>query len=814
MKQTTLPSSQLFHAADDIDYKEILFKYIKYWPLFAGSLVGFLLLAYLVNLHNPPIYKIESKFLIKEEENTLNFLDMGPSTTGGVLPRGQKIANEIILLKSRTIAEKALEQLPFDVEYYSKGFFINTELYQKYPIQVQVDWNHAQLSNGAIGISWKDNSTFVVELLDKEYLAFDPKNEKRLQMERPFRAQRNFKFNEWVEFPFMKFRVSNMRSESEGSVIVKFRDNESLISQYTGDSFTVASADKLSSILSLSLETTQPQKGRDYLNMLMNKFLEKELDNKNLIAQNTIDFIDIQLSGISDSLSNAQNTLEKFRIKNRVNNISQQGSAISNELANLEKQLAEAEFKKGYYLNLLEYMAREEYTEIIVPSGLGIEDPILNNLIEELIRLQAEKSRFLASQTEDSPTVVEVNRRIVQLTASINEAIKNASDNTNLIISDLKKRIFKAQNQFGRLPGTEQDLLNFERKYSLNENIYTFLVQRRAEAAILLASNRPSNEISEHAVLTFLPMKLKPLLNYFMALLLGVIFPITLIFIKDIFSIYISDVKEIEQKLRVPVLGFIGENKEDSPLVVFNQSRSSITESFRALRTNINFTFQMDKKLTLMVTSMISGEGKTFCAMNLASVYAIGTKRTILIGCDMHKGFLFKDFNISSAPGLSSYLCSQEDDLKSIIQKSEFPYLDILVPGPVPPNPAELLISDRFVMMLTELKQHYDVIILDSAPLGVMNEALYLTQVVDVTIFVLRQYVSEKKFTSDINSLKQNRGLKNLYVVMNDVSEDQLNHKGYGYGYYAEDKAKIPFLKRISIKNKKRKSDSPPKKVS
>lgn len=792
MKSTMETTHHRSHEEDNDDFniKEVVMKYVKHWPIIASSVLIAMLAAYFVNKFSPPRYLIESKFLIKEEESILNIFDAGELTTNGILPKGQKVANETILMKSRALAKRALDQLNFDVEYHEKGTFIYTELYKNIPIQAEVDWKHQQLTNGFIQIEWANNRTFQIEYTDQQYTQIIPDEEKSLPVGEPVLPKKTFAFNEWVELPFARFKVQCLQPNSKGTLYLKFRDGESLLKQYTGDNLQIASADKLSSIISLTLETSQPQKGRDYLNALMRVFLDKELDEKNSIARNTINFIDKQLLGISDSLSESQSRLETFRTANRTNDLSLETSTIYEELARLEQTLSEENFKRNYYQGLQNYMVREEYTDLVVPSGLGIDDPVLNKLITDLVALQSDKSRLLATQTENSPTVLEASRKIKSLNASIKEALSSILRNSDLTTTDLKKRIGRIERQFGKLPKTEQQLVNIQRSYSLNENIYTFLIQRRAEAAILLASNKPSNKISEAAVLTFEPMKLKPLLNYFLALMLGFILPIVGIFAYDIFAVKIKDIKEAEQKLKVPFLGSIGQNKNQPQLVVLDQPRSGITESFRALRTNINFLYPKDKPVTIMVTSSVAGEGKTFCAMNIAAVYAIGNKKTILVGCDMRKAFNLKDLNIDNTHGLSTYLSAQNNDLKKIIQSTAEDKLDVLAPGPIPPNPAELLISDRFERMLVELKQTYDVVILDSSPLGITNETLYLTKITDINIYILRHNWSEKSYIEDINDLRIKKGIRNLYVVMNDVAEKQLRYGGYGYGYYQEDKKK------------------------
>ncbi|HEX8040893.1 MAG TPA: polysaccharide biosynthesis tyrosine autokinase, partial [Chryseosolibacter sp.] len=416
----------------------------------------------------------------------------------------------------------------------------------------------------------------------------------------------------------------------------------------------------------------------------------------------------------------------------------------------------------------------------------------------DLVMLLGEKSRFLAGQTENSPAVVEVSRKIAALNVAIQEALKNNIRSTNLLIGDLNSRIAKIQEQFGRLPRTEQDILNIKRKYSLNDNIYTYLLQRKAEASITLASNMPLNDIVEAAVPGVPPMMLRPMLNYFLAFMMGLIIPVAFIAVRETFSGKIRDLKEIEGKLVVPIVGSIGKKENGYwQMVVANHPKARISEAFRALRTNIDFIKPAEAPLTILVTSSIAGEGKSFCALNLASAFAACGKKTLVIICDMHKSFDSPGLELDNGPGLSDVLIGRTADVPAVIQRTGYKNLDIVVPGPVPPNPAELLIGERFQAMLDDLKNTYYVIVLDSSPVGLTNETLYLTRLASLTLFVLRQNYSDKDFVDDINALREKKGIENLYAVINDVEGRYLSYHRYGHGYYDDAPGKDSFLRKV-----------------
>jgi len=365
-----------------------------------------------------------------------------------------------------------------------------------------------------------------------------------------------------------------------------------------------------------------------------------------------------------------------------------------------------------------------------------------------------------------------------------------------MTIADLEKRKTAIESSFRSLPEAEQNLIRIQREATLNENIYNFLSEKRAESAISKASNVPNNKIIEYAKAGFLKVSPKTSRNYLMAFLMGLLLPVVFVFIKELLRSKIEEPKFLEKKLKIPVLSTILLNESKESLVVFNQGKSGIAEGFRSLRSNIKFLIPKDKQITFMITSTISGEGKTFCAMNLASVYSLTGKKTILIGCDMRKPKIFEDFGVKNDIGLSTFLSGQEDDYTKIIKKTPYDNLDLILSGPIPPNPSELLFSGNFEKMITELKKTYDVVILDTPPVGLVSETLDLLTLVDFTLFVFRQNYSEKSFIDAVNGLKEQKGIKNIYAIFNGLDSSKVSYGGYGYsygygyGYYAEDKKK------------------------
>lgn len=770
------------------DIKSILPKIVRIWPWILLSLGIFLGFAYYYTNTSVPTYKVSSKFFIKENDKGLSFFE----TPALGSESGIGLTNETIILKSRPIANATLDKLDFDVEYYEEGPFIPKEIYRKTPIVVEVDWKAPQLTHGIIRVDWTSLEEYTLVFESKGYGQFFPDGSSGSIGEL---EELNFKFNEWAETPQFKLKISNVSGQESGTSYFILRDRNYLIN-YFSLGLTIELSQKNSSILNLSLVVPNRAKGEAYLNALMETYLDQELQEKNEIANRTINFIDSQVAGVADSLNLIEDELQDYRSTNKIYNLSNESSSVFASLTQIENQLANENLKRRYYQSLKDYLVRENYNEIVVPSGLGIDDPYLNGLIENLLSVQVERSRLMATQTEISPAVRETNKKLSDLNKSIREILDNVDLNNKMTIADLEDRKKDIEQSFRSLPEAEQNLIRIQRQATLTENIYNFLSEKRAESAISKASNTPSNKIIEYAKAGLLQVNPKPGRNYMAAIFAGLMIPILFVFVKEFFRTKIEEPKFLERKLKVPVLSTILFNKSKEPLVVFDAGKSGIAEGFRSLRSNIKFIVPKEKQLTFMITSTISGEGKTFCAMNLAAVYSLTGKKTILIGCDMRKPKIFEDFEVQNDIGLSTFLSGQEDEWEKIIKKTKYDNLDLIVSGPIPPNPSELLFSVNFEKLIDSLKKEYDVVILDTPPVGLVSETLDLLSLVDFTLFVFRQNYSEKVFIDAVNGLKEQKGVKNLYAIFNGLDASRISYGGYGYsygygyGYYEEAKKK------------------------
>ncbi|HSI78133.1 MAG TPA: polysaccharide biosynthesis tyrosine autokinase, partial [Lunatimonas sp.] len=595
--------------------------------------------------------------------------------------------------------------------------------------------------------------------------------------------EKEYHFGEWLEGSNYRFRIQDISGEVYSPVLYKINDTPSLGNQYIS-ALTITPLNKEGSILILSLEHNNRRKGEVYLNKLVNVYLERELEEKNRTAANTVQFIDQQLSGISDSLSFIEDRLEKYRTANQVFNLSQEGSLIFERLNELEQEKSRIDLSLSYFRSVTSYLNEDQLNNLAAPSFIGIQDPLLNALVLSLGELQSERVRLSATFSPETPTVREVIAKIQNTKNTLLENLRSAISNAEVSLTEINQRLANTTREINKLPATERNLMGIQRQFSINENIYIYLLEKRAEAEITRASNSPTNVLLDVAKSSSQPVFPKKTINYLIGLILGLILPLGYITLKNFFNVKIENPQEVENKLRIPLIGLVSQSPYKSSTVILDKPKSTITEAFRNLRANMSYLAPKQNKLIFAISSTISGEGKTFCSINLASIYAISDKKVMLVGLDLRKPRIADDFDLINDTGVSTYL-STDKDWKGMVKHSKIHNLDILLSGPVPPNPAELLLQDNFHTLLSELRDAYDIVILDCPPVGLVSETYEIFKFSDVNLMIVRQDYSDKQSLEFINSLSEKKSVKKLYAIMNGVQAGKNGYGGYGgYGSY------------------------------
>lgn len=760
------------HIEDDsIDLKKYFFAILANWYWFVISLFITLGIAWLFNRYTMPVYQVTGSLIINEDSRGKGLSGYENLIPGMEIFRSQKtLLTEIEILKSETLADRTLSRLDFGITYMGVGRTGIKEslLYNSCPFVVIPDSDKYNLYGYPV----------YIEILDKNYYEVNIDGQynisQKLAFGEPFHSD---VFNFTLELvdsagfsPKLGYNKYYFILQSHNALVNNFRRRLNI---NTND-------EKRGSVLFLSVFGNNPYQITDYLNTLMDVYIQKGLEEKNQTAINTVNFIDEQLGVIDTSLRVAELNLQDFRLKNRLIDLSIEGSMAYSRLESLQNEKAMAELKNRYFDYINEYVKnRNNLNQIVAPTTIDIRDPLLASLIDELNAFLNEKAGLLFTVQQENPKIKQLDIKIETTRQALLDIIDNMRKTNEINIDEIDRQMEKANAELSRLPATERMLISIQRQYKVNDQIYTYLLQKRAESAIAKASNVSDNRILDYAnpnnTILIAP---KSRSNYMMSLMIGIALPLALLILLDLMNNKISNRAEIERKTSMPVISNIGHNSESGYIPSFESPKSSIAESFRGLRTNLQYLLREKDQKVISITSTISGEGKTFCACNLASIFAMSGKKTLLIGLDLRRPKIHKIFNLSNSTGISTCLIGKTT-LEEVVVPIKIDNLFVAPAGPVPPNPAELLESEAMTELIQKARQQYDIIIFDTPPMGMVTDALILARLTDLNLFVLRQNYSTRNILDLLEDVYQKRELGQMGIVMNDIK-----HKGYyGYGY-------------------------------
>jgi tyrosine-protein kinase Etk/Wzc len=770
----------------DLDYFIVLIR--RNWLQIAGCTILGVLIAFMVNLFTLQVYRVGSSILIRDDRNGLSPNSSSMLQGYGIIPNENRFQNELVILGSSPLIESAIDNMNIAVSYFNKKRFINREEYKTSPYVVILNQNHPQIISHIFILKIIDNETYELSFEGKniDLYSFDSKN--IIERVPEIKFIKTAKFDSTLTTNYFSFTVKlnenfDPQESRPGKLSFVINSPKDLINRYKS-SLRITPDNIETSVANINLESTVPSKDIDFIQVLSQSYLDRNLNKKNYISVKTIEYIDNQLNIISDSLKTAEENLQKYRTSNQVMDISIKSGRIYDQMSDLETEKAELMVKYKYYQYINDYFKqnKEISEELIAPSSMGIEDPLLNNMIQELIKLNAERSRLLENNQEKSPYLKTLNIKIENLINTITENIKYILNTAEISLQDMNSRIDKLNYEVNKLPRTERELFGYERKFNLNDAIYTYLLEKRAEAQIAKASYLPDAEIIEPAgIAGNRPISPNKRLNLIIGFVFGLILPIAFFQARDLIQNRISSQNDLKKLTDVPLLGHVYKNNKEISNVVQYFPKSHIAESFRILRSGLDY-FNVDKeKMTILITSTFGQEGKTFISLNLATSLALLNKRTILVGFDLRKPKLYERLNLKNENGISSFLSGQQK-LEKVIQKSGIEYLDVITAGPIPPNPSELISSKKTDELLIQLKENYDYIFIDTPPIGILSDTYFLMDKSDVNIFVVREnYTPKREFTSIINSLAE-KNYKHLCIVYNDIP--LIRKTKYGYDYY------------------------------
>ena len=559
---------------------------------------------------------------------------------------------------------------------------------------------------------------------------------------------------------------------------------------------SVSVLNKQVTIIDLGLSYALPKKGEDILNTLINQYISANLDDKNTIADSTTKFIQKRLSIIGRELGDVENQVQSFKQGNKLADMSEQGKLLVQSSGAFNSDLAKAETQVTVLSDLEDYLKDEAKNKRVFPSALLPQDMVFSGLMNQYNSLLVERDQQLLSVTEESPFIKNIDNQIAGLRKGILSNIQSTK-NTFVVTRDkLRSQLSRAEGEISDVPKIEKDYLKLARNQQIKQELYIFLMQKAEETAISKTSNISIAKTIDPPKSQVLPISPKKNVIYLAGIIIGLIFPITIIFLIDILNTSITTKEDISNNTSAPIIGEISHNETNDNLIVANKGRSAISEQFRALRTNLSFYLKNSNEKVILLTSSMSGEGKSFTAINLGNILALAGKKVLLMELDLRKPGLSAKLGVSNDVGFSNFTISADIKLKDIVKplainKNMF----IISSGPLPPNPAETIMSEHTPRLMKELKEEFDYIIMDAPPVGIITDAQLLANYADVTIYLVRQKVTQKDQLTIVEDLYRSGKMKNIGIVVNDIVSKYYGY-GYGYGTYGEEK-KSGFLQRI-----------------
>lgn len=762
-----------------IDIKYYLIKYSRYWPLYITCIFIALVAVFLFHRYSVEEYEVRGSILIKQKNTPeVRILDRSNIFSGA-----NNLENDILLLTSKNLAQEALNKLHFDVSYFASTNIKEIELYDKSPIKVDVDWNFPQGGSGVIHFTAISENEFV--LTNEERGFFDFLSAKASG---PFDDQllnKTYRFGEEIITEKTKFSIHKLKYMREGEKLFFIVHHPTDVLETYQKSIAVRPINSYGTVLQVSTVSRVVEKGRDYVNALMDSYLDYDLKEKNRITENTLSFLDEQMSVLEDSLRRVENRMLNFKVENKLMDVSSEFGGVLGNIQRLDDLVQDIDFELSYYKSLQTYLVNKgaDYSEILAPSIVGLSDGFLNGMISALVEASLERRKILAIVNENHPNVKQLDEQIEKMRENIFENIDNLVANTEKRKAEVNKKLAELDKEFSRLPQTESSYANIFRQYRLRENLYNYLLEKRAEAGIAKASNISDNSVLDYARRGSLVFPQKPQ-NYGLAVGLGFFIPLGFLLMYHYLNNKIMDQIQLRNSLRIPSLGTIGYSTKDTNMIVAEHPKSMVSESFRSLRSGLFYIASEKKCKRILVTSSVSGEGKTFVSLNLAAAIALSGKKTCLLGMDLRKPKISEYVGIENNEGLSSYLVGKSEK-EDIVFPTQYENLYIVPSGPIPPNPAELLLKDRMGEFLEYLEDDFEVVLMDTPPIGLVSETMDLLRFSDVNLYIVRQDYTHKKYLLMVNDLYANDQIRNFYAVFNGIRAggDIYDFGGYNYGY-------------------------------
>lgn len=785
MKEEIVNERQCETEDEKIDIQQLLFKYIIHWPWFVGAVLVCLIGAWIYLRMATPVYNISATVLIKDDKkggNTGSMVGLEELGLSGLISSSQNIDNELEVLRSKTLVKEVINLLNLYVSYTDEDGFPSKNMYKTSPVLVSLTPQEAEKLTDPMVVEMalygEGGLEVNVTVGDKEYQKLFEKLPAVFPMDEGTLA--------FFQSPdSLSLKKDTMEASSNIRHITAKIKSPMKVARAYCENLKIEPTSKTTSVAVISLKNSSLQRGQDFINQLLEMYNRNTNNDKNEIAQKTAEFIDERINIISKELGSTEANLENFKRNAGITDLTSEAQIALTGNAEYEKKRVENRTQISLIEDLRKYIRGNEYE--VLPGNIGLQDPGLVATIERYNEMLVERKRLLRTSTENNPTIINLDTSIRAMKSNVQATLDGSLKGLLITKADLEREASRFSRRISDAPGQERQFVSIARQQEIKAGLYLMLLQKREENAIALAATANNAKIIDEAIADDIPVSPKRRMIYLIALVLGIGIPVGIIYLIGLTKFKLEGRADVEKLTTIPIVGDIPltdeKNEKDGSIAVFENQNNLMSETFRNIRTNLQFMLQNDKKV-ILVTSTVSGEGKSFISANLAISLSLLGKKVVIVGLDIRKPGLNKVFRLSTKEkGITLYLANPETDLMSLVQPSDINQnLYILPGGTVPPNPTELLARDGLDKAIEILKKSFDYVVLDTAPVGMLTDTLLIGRVADLSVYVCRADYTHKVEYTLINELAEEKKLPNLCTVINGVDLKRRKY-GYYYGY-------------------------------
>ena len=763
---------------DIFDIKKVVGNIVTNWYYFVLGLLLMLVLAFLYIRYSDPVYQVNAGIMVEDQSggssgsSSLSASSGIFQDLGGAFNMTSTVDNEEEILLTRSLMYRVVKDLQLNVNYYRQESVRSVETFEKTPYHVTLVAARDSLT--PFTLHWK-------EINPTSYTLSDSKGKKVLTA----KYGDTVRYNKCV-FYINRNKYIKVNKDDEDKFFFQITSYDNATTAYQKNLVITIPDDKANAI-DLSVTSKVPSKGEFILNYFIQRYLRSSLEQRNQIADSTLNFINARLGIVTSELGNVEKQIALYKGNNKIISPDVQAQLMASTYDENYKQATQLELQLAIINNLKEYLQDEKNNKRIVPSNLVTSDPTFSELVGKYNTLMIERDRISLNYPDTNPLLQNIDMQLSNLRKDMINNLSSSQASITETKVHLQRNDRSLNSQIFSAPNVEKGYLELAREQKIKEALYLFLVQRREEVAISRSSNMAKATVIDEPKALADPISPNKAIIYIAAIILGLFIPAIILYMRSILNTKVLSREDVVKKTRVSVLAELGHRSIPDLIVTDNASRSVLAEQFRTLRTNLQFVLRGKDQNVIMITSSMGSEGKSFISLNLANVLALADKRVLLIDFDLRKPKVFKYLNLPDTDGITNYLISDIEPEKVIVPSGVHQNFFVTNAGTIPPNPTELLMNSKMNDFIAFAKKHFDYVIIDSAPVGLVSDAQILSKYADVSLYVVRQRFTLKNQLYIIQDMYENKKINNLYILLNDVkSQSRYGYGGgysYGYGY-------------------------------